>query len=275
MAASAERHLETMDQGRSFHIAMRPWMNGFADADLAHALSGCGRGGRRCPAHRPGSGVRRLSSRLRSQSRLRRHQAHSARPVGRDRSHGGAGGSDHRPTPARRRGRRSPIWAVPLSQPTWPPCGTKTWRQAVPVMSRSHGPLRVGIGGPVGSGKTTLTEKLCKAMRERWSIAVVTNDIYTKEDALILNRLQALAGRSHYRGGDGRLPAYGDPRGRFDQSRRDCRAQPAPSRSRRGLHRIRRRQSGGDFLPRARRSDSLCDQRLPGRKNSRARAARP
>ncbi|WP_119392755.1 urease accessory protein UreG [Taklimakanibacter lacteus] len=59
-------------------------------------------------------------------------------------------------------------------------------------MSRNHGPLRVGIGGPVGSGKTTLTEKLCKAMRERWSVAVVTNDIYTKEDALILNRLQAL-----------------------------------------------------------------------------------
>jgi len=59
-------------------------------------------------------------------------------------------------------------------------------------MSGSHGPLRVGIGGPVGSGKTTLTEKLCKAMRDRWSVAVVTNDIYTKEDALILNRLQAL-----------------------------------------------------------------------------------
>ena len=59
-------------------------------------------------------------------------------------------------------------------------------------MSSANGPLRVGIGGPVGSGKTTLTEKLCKAMRERWSIAVVTNDIYTKEDALILNRLQAL-----------------------------------------------------------------------------------
>jgi urease accessory protein len=52
--------------------------------------------------------------------------------------------------------------------------------------------LRVGIGGPVGSGKTTLTEKLCKAMRGHWSIAVVTNDIYTREDALILNRLQAL-----------------------------------------------------------------------------------
>lgn len=55
-----------------------------------------------------------------------------------------------------------------------------------------NGPLRVGIGGPVGSGKTTLTEKLCKAMREHYSVAAITNDIYTKEDALILNRLQAL-----------------------------------------------------------------------------------
>jgi urease accessory protein len=55
-----------------------------------------------------------------------------------------------------------------------------------------HGPLRVGIGGPVGSGKTTLVEKLCKAMRHHWSIAVITNDIYTREDALILSRLQAL-----------------------------------------------------------------------------------
>jgi urease accessory protein len=56
----------------------------------------------------------------------------------------------------------------------------------------SHGPLRVGIGGPVGSGKTTLTEKLCKAMRDKYSVAAFTNDIYTREDALILNRLQAL-----------------------------------------------------------------------------------
>ncbi|WP_244514427.1 urease accessory protein UreG [Afifella marina] len=65
--------------------------------------------------------------------------------------------------------------------------------EPAPAMQRSpHGPLRVGIGGPVGSGKTTLAEKLCKAMRERHSLAVVTNDIYTKEDALILNRLQAL-----------------------------------------------------------------------------------
>jgi urease accessory protein len=59
-------------------------------------------------------------------------------------------------------------------------------------MTSRNGPLRVGIGGPVGSGKTTLTEKLCKAMRGQFSIAVVTNDIYTKEDAMTLARLQAL-----------------------------------------------------------------------------------
>ncbi|GAB4348276.1 MAG: urease accessory protein UreG [Oricola sp.] len=55
-----------------------------------------------------------------------------------------------------------------------------------------HGPLRVGIGGPVGSGKTTLTAELCKAMRDRYSIGVVTNDIYTAEDAEALTRMQAL-----------------------------------------------------------------------------------
>jgi urease accessory protein len=59
-------------------------------------------------------------------------------------------------------------------------------------MSSPNGPLRVGIGGPVGVGKTTLTEMLCKAMRDRYSLAVVTNDIFTREDQLILNRVQAL-----------------------------------------------------------------------------------
>ncbi len=59
-------------------------------------------------------------------------------------------------------------------------------------MKSANGPLRVGIGGPVGSGKTALTDKLCKAMRENYSVAVVTNDIYTKEDAEALVRMQAL-----------------------------------------------------------------------------------
>ena len=56
-----------------------------------------------------------------------------------------------------------------------------------------HGPLRVGVGGPVGSGKTALVDRLCKAMRDRYNIAVVTNDIYTKEDAEFLMRSGALA----------------------------------------------------------------------------------
>src|SRR5260370_820125 len=54
------------------------------------------------------------------------------------------------------------------------------------------GPLRVGIGGPVGSGKTALVEALCKRLRDFCDIYVITNDIYTKEDQLILTRAQAL-----------------------------------------------------------------------------------
>jgi urease accessory protein len=55
-----------------------------------------------------------------------------------------------------------------------------------------HGALRVGIGGPVGSGKTALVEALCKQLRDKYDIYVITNDIYTKEDQLILMRAQAL-----------------------------------------------------------------------------------
>jgi urease accessory protein len=60
-------------------------------------------------------------------------------------------------------------------------------------MSKSHGPLRIGIGGPVGSGKTALMDLLCKSMRERYDIAAITNDIYTKWDAEYLVRSGALA----------------------------------------------------------------------------------
>jgi len=59
-------------------------------------------------------------------------------------------------------------------------------------MASSHGPLRVGIGGPVGSGKTALMEVLCKRLREKFEIAAITNDIYTKEDARILTEAGAL-----------------------------------------------------------------------------------
>lgn len=55
-----------------------------------------------------------------------------------------------------------------------------------------NGPLRIGIGGPVGAGKTTLTAALCRTLRDDYDIAVITNDIYTKEDAEFLMRVQAL-----------------------------------------------------------------------------------
>jgi urease accessory protein len=56
-----------------------------------------------------------------------------------------------------------------------------------------NGPLRVGVGGPVGSGKTALMDALCKRLRDRYDIAAITNDIYTKEDAEFLTRSGALA----------------------------------------------------------------------------------
>ena len=60
------------------------------------------------------------------------------------------------------------------------------------TISTTSNPLRVGIGGPVGSGKTALCEMLCKRMRDRYDMAVITNDIYTKEDMEILLRADAL-----------------------------------------------------------------------------------
>ncbi|MEQ8700762.1 MAG: urease accessory protein UreG [Bauldia litoralis] len=61
-----------------------------------------------------------------------------------------------------------------------------------PASKSPHGPLRVGIGGPVGSGKTALTDALCQKLRDRWDMAVITNDIYTREDAEFLIRSGAL-----------------------------------------------------------------------------------
>jgi urease accessory protein len=59
-------------------------------------------------------------------------------------------------------------------------------------MTSKHGPLRVGVGGPVGTGKTALMDALCKIFRERYEIAAITNDIYTKEDAEFLTRAGSL-----------------------------------------------------------------------------------
>jgi urease accessory protein len=61
------------------------------------------------------------------------------------------------------------------------------------MTNNDNQPLRIGIGGPVGSGKTALTLALCRALRDKYNIAVVTNDIYTEEDAQFLVRNEALA----------------------------------------------------------------------------------
>lgn len=63
---------------------------------------------------------------------------------------------------------------------------------AMTQRTKKNPPLRVGIGGPVGSGKTTLTEMLCKAMRDSYDLVVITNDIYTKEDQRLLTVAGAL-----------------------------------------------------------------------------------
>src|SRR6266478_3041770 len=60
-------------------------------------------------------------------------------------------------------------------------------------MTNPNGPLRVGVGGPVGSGKTALMDALCRNFRDRYEIAAITNDIYTKEDAEFLTRAQSLS----------------------------------------------------------------------------------
>lgn len=62
----------------------------------------------------------------------------------------------------------------------------------IPNRTKKLPPLRVGIGGPVGSGKTTILEMLCKAMREKWGLIAITNDIYTKEDQRLLTISGAL-----------------------------------------------------------------------------------
>ena len=103
-------------------------------------------------------------------------------------------------------------------------------------------PLRVGIGGPVGSGKTALTLALYW-LRDKYDIAVVTNDIYTAEDAQFLVRQRGARAGPHHRRGDRRLPAHRDPRGRLDQPRGGRPPQPALPRAGHRLRRVGRRQS--------------------------------
>ena len=121
--------------------------------------------------------------------------------------------------------------------------------------------LRVGVGGPVGSGKTALVQRLCEAMRERHEIAVVTNDIYTKEDMQFLHRARALPEERIVGVETGGCPhtairedasinliAVDGLLERFPQARA-------------GDRRERRRQPERDLQPRAVRSHDLRDRR--------------
>ena len=139
--------------------------------------------------------------------------------------------------------------------------------QGASAMTSPNGPLRIGIGGPVGSGKTTLTEKLCKALRDEFSIAVVTNDIYTKEDAMMLARLQALPEDRIMGVETGGCPHTAIREDASINLQAIAAMRQRHPRSRHRLHRIRRRQSRRDLLARSRRSHALCHLGLPGRGN--------
>ena len=89
---------------------------------------------------------------------------------------------------------RSTMSAARRSAPIWPACCTKPSTRGCSGHEHFHArPLRVGVGGPVGSGKTALMDALCKRLRDRYEIAAITNDIYTKWDAEYLVRSGALA----------------------------------------------------------------------------------
>ncbi len=133
-------------------------------------------------------------------------------------------------------------------------------------MSKSpHGPLRVGIGGPVGSGKTALMEALCKAFRDRYDICAITNDIYTKEDALILTRAGALPQERIMGVETGGCPhtAIREDASINLAAVAEMRAQVPGARP--DPDRIGRRQSGRHLQPRARRPHHLRDRRRAGR----------
>ena len=135
-------------------------------------------------------------------------------------------------------------------------------------MTRSpHGPLRVGIGGPVGSGKTALMEVLCKRMRDRYDLCAITNDIYTKEDARLLTVAGALPQERIMGVETGGCP--------HTAIREDCSINLAAVEEMRGQvpgarpdpDRIRRRQPRGDLLAGTGGPDDLRHRRRGRRKD--------
>ena len=284
-APSKERHLETTAQGRAFLEATRAaWpcaaLDRLADVwDGADRLSGRGRR-RRAPATASPlePALARLSCRRSppTSSRPACGSSRSARPTAsacspRSSRSIAATAARALACAARRRRRRG------LPRRPRQHAARDAVHAAVPeLMTHAKpaiGPLRVGIGGPVGSGKTALMDALCKRLRDRYEIAAITNDIYTKGDAEYPGALRRARARAHRRRRDRRLPAHRDPRGRLDQPRRGRRDAREISRPRPDPDRIRRRQSRRDLLARARRSHDLRHRRRGRRQDPVARAA--
>src|SRR6266849_2992665 len=160
-----------------------------------HRVAGCGwsclRRARRVARAR----FLHLSAWHDGESDLCRRAAYPARPDRRPARPGSAraGGCDHRRARAHDDARRGRQRRVSLGHRQHAP--RDAIYAAVPelnAMAHQHGPLRVGVGGPVGSGKTALMDALCKRLRDRYEIAAITNDIYTKWDAEYLVRSGAL-----------------------------------------------------------------------------------
>ena len=137
-----------------------------------------------------------------------------------------------------------------------------------PVPPRAGRALRIGIGGPVGSGKTALVAALCRALRDEINLAVVTNDIYTTEDADFLQR----AGRARRRPDHPRphrlLPAHRDPRRHRGQPGRGRGPGGAVRRARPGAGGERRRQPHRDVLARPGRPADLRARRVRRRQGA-------
>ena len=269
-APSKERFLETTAQGRAFIDAtqaawpcvalsrlMATW-----EGPLAYPVAvGMAAAGHDIPL---GGRPHRVPACGRRQPRVRGRPPDPARPDRRPARArlARAGDRHHREPRARRRARRHRRRRFPRRHRQHAPRTTvHTTVQELTMQTSPHGPLRVGVGGPVGSGKTALMDALCKRLRDRFELAAITNDIYTKWDAEYLVRSGALSpdriagvetgGCPHTairEDASANLAAVADMRAEIPRSRSD------PDR-------IRRRQSRGDVLARARRPHDLRDRR--------------
>ena len=233
-APTRERHLETITLGRAFvDVTRAAWpcraldqlqerWHGPLAYPVAVGVACAGHGIPLVPAlacfPAPRSTANWISAGVRL---IPLGQTDGQRLIARARAGGGANARSARSPP------RSTISAARRSAPISPARGT---RRNIPgcsaadgserQMSSPNGPLRVGIGGPVGSGKTALMDALCKAMREHLRHRRHHQRHLHQVGRRVSGALRLARARPHRRRRDRRLPAYRDPRGRLDESRR-------------------------------------------------------